>query len=110
MHVASALQSIEPDRSWMIKMSGGSGAAPWFTEAQFMSGLDAPFASPRDDASMLIVGPMPVDPARPVEPASDGPTTPVPPAPPAPCSPDCGLWNWQAATPIAAITSARFVV
>jgi hypothetical protein len=114
MHVASALQSIEPDRSWMIRMSGGSGAAPWFTEAQFMSGLDAPFASARDAASTLMVGTMPVDPATPVEPASDGPTTPVPPPPPAPSSPDWGLWNWQAPTPIAAITAAtassRFVV
>ena len=35
MHDASALQSIDPDRSWMIRMSGGSGAAPWFTAAQF---------------------------------------------------------------------------
>src|SRR3954453_1288548 len=114
MQVASALQSIEPDRSWMIKMSGGRGAAPWFTDAQFMSGLDAPFASPRGDASTLIVGTMPVVPATPVDPASDGPTTPVPPAPPAPSSPDCGLWNWQAPSSIAAITTAtassRFVV
>src|SRR6059058_3346397 len=98
----------------MIKMSGGSGAAPWFTEAQFMSGLDAPFPSAREAASMLIVGTIPVDPASPVEPASDGPTAPVPPAPPAPSCPDCGLWDWHAPAPIAAITAAtassRFVV
>jgi len=105
MQVASALQSIDPERSWMIKMSGGSGAAPWFTDAQFMSGLDAPFPSARVDPSTLIVGTMPVDPARPVDPASAGPTAPVPPAPPAPSRPG-GWWNAHAPTPNAAITTA----
>src|SRR4029079_1703722 len=61
--VPSALHSIDPERSWMIKMSGGSGADPWFTAAQFMSGLDAPFASERVEPSTLIVGVIPVDPA-----------------------------------------------
>jgi hypothetical protein len=96
VHEASAFQSIDPDRSWMIKMSGGSGAAPWFTDAQFMSGLDAPFASERVDPSTLIVGVMPVDPANPVEPASVGPSPPpLPPAPPVPCSPVGSWWNWH---------------
>ena len=53
MHDASALQSIEPDRSWMIRMSGGSGAAPWFTDAQFKSRLDVGVASARGAASMV---------------------------------------------------------
>ena len=118
MHVASALQSIEPDRSWMIKMSGGSGAAPWFTDAQFMSGVDAPFASARGDASTLIVGTMPVEPARPVRTRvgrADRPGRRLPrrhrPRPPGPTV-GCGTGRRQ--LPIAAVTTAtassRFVV
>jgi hypothetical protein len=53
MHDASAFQSIDPDLSWTIRMSGGSGAAPWFTAAQFESGLDALLASVRTEASMI---------------------------------------------------------
>ena len=47
LHDASAFHSIDPDLSWMIKMSGGSGAAPWFTAAQFESGFDALLPSVR---------------------------------------------------------------
>src|SRR6188768_2283735 len=55
-------------------MSGGSGAAPWLTAAQFESGFDMLLASARGAASMVgITGrlpPLPPAPAWPVAPAS----------------------------------------
>ena len=44
-------------------MSGGSGAAPWFTAAQFESGFDVLLASVRTAASMI--GGVTVPPGRP---------------------------------------------
>jgi len=73
-------------------MSGGSGAAPWLTDAQFMSGLDM-LPSARTDPSTLIGGgiAMPV-PAVPVRPPSARPVPPEPP-PPAAAAPTSQAWD-----------------
>src|SRR5262245_11138808 len=107
MQDASAFHSIDPDRSRRIKMSGGCGVAPWLTEAQFMSGLDVPFASVPDEASKVSVGTLPIVPAWPAAPgpapASARPAPPAPPAPALPCSEYAPSWNLQ---PASAITTA----
>src|SRR5262252_3521205 len=101
----------------MIKMSGGSGAAPWLTAAQFMSGLDMPLASACWPASMIG---MPIVPPAPAEPPP-APTPVAPAPPPAPPEPSGVSWNWQPApaitlaaptiiaTPKRAITVDRFI-
>src|SRR3982750_1450770 len=95
MHDASALQSIDPDRSWRIRMSGGSGAAPWFTAAQFESRVDIGVASIRGAASMVGIVIVPACPPAAAPPASESPTPPTP-APPVPCrSYVPGWWYWQ---------------
>src|SRR4051794_28995232 len=53
LHEASAFQSIDPDLSSRIRMSGGCGIAPWFTAAQFESGVDMLFASTLMPASIV---------------------------------------------------------
>src|SRR5262245_58586553 len=64
LQLASADSFIEPDLSWMIRMSGDSRTAPWFTAAQFASGLDVPDASVPNPAPLPgPPGPVPVPPS-----------------------------------------------
>jgi hypothetical protein len=46
LQLPSAESFIELDLSWMIRMSGGCRTAPWFTAAQFASGLDVGLCEP----------------------------------------------------------------